>query len=251
MSGRTQSVLSFLMALAISAIVPLVLGAEASPFRGRSQSSPLAAPISITDTRTEGVSQPIGIEEAAPRFSWRYEASSQAPRGFRQSAYWIQVASSLRTLAQGQSDLWDSGRREGCDTLAVFYAGKPLKSATRYFWQVTGFDAAGQSFVARPQFFETGLLKAEDCHGAQWIAARTERPRTSPARLQALTDYSFQTRFRILEGNAVVLFRTTYAWGKGYGIEIQPGSPGRLVVTSDPQQKNPRSLRETTARRAW
>ena len=164
-----------------------------------------AAPISISDVRTEGVSQPLGIEEAAPRFSWRYEAALQAPRGFRQSACRIQVTSSLEKLSQGQADMWDSGKQAGSDSLNILYAGKPLQSATRYFWQVTGFDDAGKIYSSQPQFFETGLLKAEDWSGAEWIGARSERPKTIPANLQRLGDATFETRFRILEGSAVVL----------------------------------------------
>lgn len=197
-----------------------------------------AAPISITDLRTEGVAQPLGIEEAAPRFSWRYEAAAAAPRGFRQSACRIQVASSLEKLSQGPADLWDSEKQAGSDTLNILYAGKPLQSATRYFWQVTGFDADGKSYASQPQFFETGLLKADDWSGAEWIGARNERPKTIPANLQRLGDATFETRFRILEGSAVVLFQTTYAFGKDNKLEIQTGQPGKLIVTPfDPKNK--------------
>lgn len=231
MSSRTQCVFSFRLALAISAIVPLVFGADSAPGRGSSLSSPPVAPICITDTRTEGVSQPLGIEEAAPRFSWRYETSPQAPRGFRQSTYRIQVASSLEKLSGSQPDLWDSGRQATSDTIAVYYAGKPLQSATRYFWQVTGSDAAGKTYASQPQFFEMGLLKAEDWGGAQWIGAKRERAKTLPAYLQRLTDYNFETRFRILEGTAVVLFRAAYCQGKEYRIEIKPGTPGKLTLS--------------------
>jgi alpha-L-rhamnosidase len=191
----------------------------------------IAAPISITDMRTEGVAQPMGVEEAAPRFSWRYEASPQAPRGFRQSALRIQVASSLEKLSQGDADMWDSGRQAGSETLNVLYAGKPLQSATRYFWQVTGFDADGKTYSAQPHYFETGLLKADDWSGAEWIGARNERPKTIPANLQRLGDATFETRFRILDGSAVVLFQTTYAWGKDNKLEIHTGQPGKLIVT--------------------
>jgi len=153
----------------------------------------IVAPISITDMRTEGVSQPMGIEEAAPRFSWRYEASPQAPRGFRQSLCRIQVALSREKLSQGQADMWDSGKQAGSDTLNILYAGKPLQSASRYFWQVTGLDAAGKSYSAQPHYFETGLLKAEDWSGAEWSGARSERTKTIPANLQRLGDATFET----------------------------------------------------------
>ena len=189
------------------------------------------APIFITDIRTEGVSQPMGIEEAAPRFSWRYETSPQAPRGFRQSACRIQVASSLEKLSQGQPDMWDSGKQAGSDSLNILYAGKPLQSATRYFCQVTGFDSTGKTYTTEPQFFETGLLKAEDWSGAQWIGAKSERPKTLPANLQQLKDCTFATRFRILEGTAVVFFRASYYGEREYRIEIKPGSPGKLMVS--------------------
>jgi len=207
------------------------------------QSNSVAHAIFITDMRTEGVSQPLGIEEAAPRFSWRYVASSQAPRGFQQAACRIQVASSLEKLSQGQTDLWDSGRIEGADTIARIYAGKPLLTATRYYWQVTGFDGAGKTYASSSQFFEMGLLKADDWGGAQWIAARTERPKTIPAKLQGMTDYSFETKFRILEGSAVALFRTAYISDRGYGIEIQPGSPGKFIVNRR-EGKNPVTLKD-------
>ncbi len=202
--------------------------------------------VSITDMRTEGVSQPMGIEEAAPRFSWRYEASPQSPRGFRQSAWRIQVASSLEKLSLRQADMWDSGEQPGADTLAAIYAGKPLQSATRYFWQVTGFDSAGMTYTTQPIFFETGLLKAEDWGGAQWIGAKSERPKTLPAYLQQLKDCTFETRFRVMEGSAVVFFRASYYGNREYRIEIKPGTPenpGKLTVSRGGDSK-PELLKE-------
>ena len=190
------------------------------------------APITITDMRTEGVYQPLGVEEGTPRFSWRYVAAPQAPRGFRQSACRIQVWWSLEKLSQGQADMWDSGKQAGSDTLNMLYAGRPLQSATRYYWQVTGFDDAGKMYSSQPQYFETGLLKAVDWSGAEWIGARSERPKTIPANLQRLGDAMFETRFRILDGSAVVLFQTTYAWGKDNKLEIRTGRPGKLIITS-------------------
>ena len=223
--------------LALPAMTPSVYGAESSPIAKAPPSIAADAPIAITDLRTEGVSQPMGIEEAAPRFSWRYAASAEAPRGFRQSAYRVQVASSLEKL--GQADLWDSGKQADSDTLNILYGGKPLQSATRYFWQVTGFDATGKTYSSPPHYFETGLMKAKDWGGAEWIGARNERPKTIPANLQRLGDATFETRFRILDGSAMVLFQTTYAWGKENKLEIQTGQPGKLIVTPfDPKNKS-------------
>ena len=216
--------------MAMSAITPLVNGAVSSSVTKASPPIAANARIFITDMRTEGVMDPLGIEEVAPRFSWRYEASAQAPRGFIQSAARIQVASSAEKLAKGEADMWDSGKTPGSDTLSAIYAGKPLQSTTRYYWQVTGFDAAGQAYASKPHFFETGLSKAEDWCGAQWIGANTERPRTLPANLHQLTDYIIETRFRILEGSATVLFRAYFMGRNEYTLEIKPGIPGSLAV---------------------
>jgi alpha-L-rhamnosidase len=222
-----------LTVIAASLMILVPVGAQLRAEVPQGQHGVVAAAsfFQLVDTRVEGIRAPLGIEEAAPRFSWRYEASAAAPRGFRQAQYRVQVASSAEKLAKGEADLWDSGKQSGSDTLNVLYAGKPLASATRYFWQVTGFDKEGKAYAGEPQYFETGLLKAEDWGGAQWIGAKDARPKTIPANLQRLTDYSFETRFRILEGSAICEFRASYAWHKGYGIEIQPGTPGKFIVT--------------------
>ena len=71
------------------AITSSVDGAESSPVAKASPSIVADAPISITDLRTGGVSQRLRGEEAAPRVSWRYAASSKiskASRGFQRVA---------------------------------------------------------------------------------------------------------------------------------------------------------------------
>lgn len=186
--------------------------------------------ILIEDLRTEGVACPLGIEQEAPRFSWRYKAGENAPRGFLQSGYRVQVASTPEKLQTGVADMWDSGKQEGSDTLNVLYAGRPLQSGSRYFWRATGFDAKGNAYISEPQWFETGLRTPKDWKNAHWIGARSERPETIPARLVQLQDYSVETKFRVLEGKAVVLIRGDYSESKGYRIELTPGNPGRLSV---------------------
>ncbi|MDE7186049.1 MAG: hypothetical protein K2O13_00845, partial [Lachnospiraceae bacterium] len=56
----------------------------------------------ITDLRTEYQKNPLGMDTAKPRFSWKIE-SDQADT--MQTAYQIQVTS------EGQM-VWDGGRRE-------------------------------------------------------------------------------------------------------------------------------------------
>src|SRR4051812_2081549 len=87
--------------------------------------------------RLEYLENPLGIDEVHPRFSWYLD---DARPGARQSAYQIQVFTSLERLERGKADLWDSGRVPSADTGQVAYAGAPLKSRKRCFWRVRSFD---------------------------------------------------------------------------------------------------------------
>lgn len=53
-----------------------------------------------------------------------------------QVAYRIRVASSRKILKEGGADMWDSGRVESDNSIAVVYEGKELKPSTVYYWAV-------------------------------------------------------------------------------------------------------------------
>lgn len=61
-----------------------------------------AADVSVTGLRTEQMVDPMGLDTAAPRMSWRLESSQ---RNVMQTAYRILVASSPELLAQDINDL--------------------------------------------------------------------------------------------------------------------------------------------------
>ncbi len=115
---------------------------------------------------------PLGIDDPAPRFSWQIE---DAKRGAHQTAYEIQVASSVEMLRQGKANVWDSGRIESGVSMNVKYAGPALEPSTRYHWRVKVWDAAGNPYPAWEDEFgwwETGLLKQEGWQ-AKWIGYET------------------------------------------------------------------------------
>ncbi len=117
----------------------------------------------IAHLKCEDLLQPLGVEVPSPRLSWQLE------RVVRQSAYQIRAASDGERLAQGCLDVWDSGRVESAQSLAVPYAGPRLVSRQRVIWQVRVWDEQGQaSEFSAPSWFEMGLLKASDWK-AQWI----------------------------------------------------------------------------------
>ena len=106
---------------------------------------------------------PPGMGDATPRLSWQLQSTGQA-RGETQSAYQIQVGS-----AAGEADLWDSGEVASSATGDILYAGQPLASGEKCFWQVRVYDGSNNvsAWSASAQW-SMGLLAQTDWT-AQWI----------------------------------------------------------------------------------
>jgi alpha-L-rhamnosidase len=106
---------------------------------------------------------PLGIGDAALRLSWQLQGAGQL-RGEMQSAYQIQAGS-----AAGAADLWDSGKVTNSATLDVLYAGQPLTSGKKCFWQVRVYDGSNNvSAWSAPAYWTMGLLSPTNWT-AQWI----------------------------------------------------------------------------------
>ncbi len=129
---------------------------------------PAASAPTTVGLRCEYLVNPLGIHEAAPRFSWRMNS---AQRGEKQTAYRILVASTPEQLARQQGDLWDTGKVASEQSAQVEYAGRPLQSRMRCFWTVRVWDRDGKpGGWSKPALWSMGLLKIGDW-SAQWIAA--------------------------------------------------------------------------------
>jgi alpha-L-rhamnosidase len=127
----------------------LVIATNAFPASGKP-----AAPLGLL---VNGVSYPLAIDRDATRFTWRSEA---AGRGETQTAYQILVFSNPPASAPPapSSIWWDSGKVDSDRSAAVEYAGRPLPSATRFWWIVRIWDQTGKSSAySAPAFFDTGL----------------------------------------------------------------------------------------------
>ncbi|HEY3837660.1 MAG TPA: family 78 glycoside hydrolase catalytic domain [Bryobacteraceae bacterium] len=125
--------------------------------------------VRVVDLRCEYRHNPLGIDEPQPRLSWRLEALSPSARDLKQSAYQIIVASSEKSAAAAQGDLWDTGRASGDQSTQIAYAGKPLSSTARVWWRVKVWDQAGQPTAwSEPATWSMGLLHPEDWK-AKWI----------------------------------------------------------------------------------
>ena len=85
------------------------------------------------DLVTEYKTDPIGIDVKQPRLSWKISTNE---RGWRQSAYQMQVAASADDLRGSRAIIWDSGKLVSAESVHREYAGPEVRSSMRYFWRV-------------------------------------------------------------------------------------------------------------------
>ncbi len=118
---------------------------------------------SVRNLQVEYRRTPLGIDVAAPRFSWQIDAAA-GERAVSQAAYRIDVADSAGAR------VWESGKVEGDRSVHIVYAGSPLRAATRYTWTVTVWTRAGAT-LSGSSWFETGLMDPSPAawSGAAWI----------------------------------------------------------------------------------
>jgi alpha-L-rhamnosidase len=73
-------------------------------------------------------------------------------------------------LAEGRTDLWDSGKIESDQSVHIAYADKKLASRQRVNWKVFVWNENDTIQHSDPAWFEMGLLKREEWKG-KWIGA--------------------------------------------------------------------------------
>ena len=120
--------------------------------------------VTISRVTVESLDAPLGISTLAPAFAWVIAAPGQ--RNVTQTAYEIVVSSTVT----GAADIWDSGRVESGQSVAVLYDGPALAPAQAYFvairaWLSGAIDPTPYSTAVR---FVTGLQSAAD-----WDSAST------------------------------------------------------------------------------
>lgn len=126
--------------------------------------------LAVVDLRAEQSANLFGTEVCLPRLSWRIDA---AGRGIVQRSYRIRAAADADSLAADTSLLWDSGVVDNGETTGIPYAGPPLVSMQRLWWDVEIVDNRGRVSRSDPASMEAGLLSADDWH-AEWIEAEDE-----------------------------------------------------------------------------
>ncbi|MEI7900175.1 MAG: family 78 glycoside hydrolase catalytic domain [bacterium] len=139
-----------------------------------------ASVLSPVKLRCEYRENPLGIEAAKPRLSWKIAEKLQNPesgirkaegRGQKQTAYQVLVASSAELLKQDKGDLWDSKKAVSDQSIQVEYAGKPLESRMACHWKVRAWLNDGKPTAwSAPAAWSMGLLKPGDWQ-AKWVRA--------------------------------------------------------------------------------
>ncbi len=99
-----------------------------------------AIPSAPASPQCEGQTNPTGVGDATPEFSWTFSDPDSADT---QSAYRILVASSSVNLAANNGDMWDSGKVTSSSSSDISYAGSTLSWGSTYYWKVMTWDNNG------------------------------------------------------------------------------------------------------------
>ena len=124
--------------------------------------------LNLYDLTTEYKTDPLGLDDPQPRFSWKLQSDKQDTR---QSAF--------RLTVSGDGQMWDTGWVESEQSILVEYGGEDLTPCTTYTWTVIVWDNHGEQAEAVASF-ETGLLSGVAFAGkARWITHSLDRDETA------------------------------------------------------------------------
>ena len=131
------------------------------------------ARLQVSQLTCEHLDVPLCVDVLNPRLSWIL-TEKNGEQGQYQTAYQIQVASSLKLLRQGKADLWDSGRVGSRQSTLVAYQGRQLRSNETCYWRVRVWDRHGlRTSWSEESKWHMGLLSADEWK-AEWIGAPWE-----------------------------------------------------------------------------
>lgn len=122
------------------------------------------SPFIVTELKCENLINPLGVDNAAPHFSWKLRGDGLKSG---QAYYEIQMASDSLSLARGEANLWNSGKLKSDASVMVPYQGTALNSRSLCYWKVRAWDRKGKvsewSQIAR---FGVGILDKEPLRGS-------------------------------------------------------------------------------------
>lgn len=188
-------------------------------YGSRSLAKTSKSDVQIYDMCVNDKENPIGIDDSNPAFSWKLKSDVQ---GQLQTAYRIVVATDERLTEQ----VWDSGKITESDTTDII-CKEQLQECTRYYWQVTIWDAQNIEVQSDIAFFETAFISTEALKGANWIEVSNPSLKVSE-NMHYRIDVdiiSFTKVAAILFGNTKWLGDGTLMWqiqDKGSYLQLVP-----------------------------
>jgi len=191
-------------------------------------SAAMAAGVAPSHLTAEYRTDPVGLDAARPRLSWRL-GTKDGCANVRQGAAQVLVASSRELLADDRGDLWDSGKMDGGRSLNVEYGGRPLPSSRRVFWKVRTWDREGAASDWSPA--ASWVVGKTSPWTAQWIGdSRTSQP-------------AFEKSFSVRSG---LVAATLHVSGLGYYVASLNGMRvGDKVLDPSPTSYDRRVLYST------
>ena len=188
----------------------------------------LQAQVNTENLRCEMLVNPLGIDIKEPRLSWQLRSDQ---RNVQQTAYQIIVSSSQEKLSKDDGDIWNSGKQNSSQSIHVIYGGKPLRSATRYFWKVKAFTNKGEALSKETAFFSMGLLDRNDWK-AKWIGYDKASPWDSITQWSRLSARYLRKEF---QSSSALKRATVYISGLGmYELYINGKIIGDQVLAPNP-----------------
>ncbi len=121
----------------------------------------------------EYIENPLGINTKIPRFNWTFVSTE---RNQFQSAYELIVSDNLKDIQQNKGNVSSTGKITSSQNIQIEYAGKDLKSFTRYYWRVKVYNQNDEaSSWSDVNWFETAMLSPNDWK-AKWISDGSKNP---------------------------------------------------------------------------
>ena len=131
-------------------------------------SNPSILPVDLT---TEYFTNPSGLDEKIPRFSWNFKATDENASGQKQTAYRILVSTSANNLKKNIGDAWDSKWTASGKMQLIEYKGKALQADRTYYWQVQVKDEKGNIANSEAAYWSTGIFDEKNGWTARWIGS--------------------------------------------------------------------------------
>ncbi len=135
-----------------------------------SSSAQQAAAAGAVGLQVDNLTNPLGLDDPAPRFSWQLRDPTP---GAKQTSYSLHIATRPELLESDQADVWATTASDSERSIGIPYGGPALKPFTRYYWRIALRGAGGKSYPASETgWWETGLM-TQDAWRAQWIGYET------------------------------------------------------------------------------